>query len=109
MARSFTTDLLRLLLILGWTSIACSGGDGGPTGLQNQSPTISLAISVESENGSEAIIRIVGSATDADGVVTGIVCQGQFSGTFGATFNETRTVEKLPGMSQTFGTSCVAT
>jgi hypothetical protein len=108
--RSCISNLLRLVMILGWAGIGCSGGgNGGPTGLQNQSPTIALAVTVESENGSEAIIRIVGSASDADGVVTGIVCQGQFSGTFGATFDVTRTVTKLAGTSQTFGTTCVAT
>jgi hypothetical protein len=102
--------LIGLVVILACTSVACSGGGGGgPTGLQNQSPTISLAMSIESENGAEAVVRIVGSATDPDGAVTGIACEGQFSGTFGATFNLTRTVGKLAGMSQNFGTTCVAT
>lgn len=96
-------------------SIACGGGGGGggtggPTPPpQNQPPSLTVNVTIEVQSETEATVRVVGSATDSDGTVVRIECQGEFSGSFGSTLNVLRTVTKLIGMSRNYGTTCVAT
>jgi hypothetical protein len=76
---------------------------------ENRAPSLTLDITIQEQNNTLASVRIVGSATDSDGTVVEIVCQGDFSGEFGPTFDQMRDVTKLEGQSRNFSTTCVAT
>lgn len=104
----------RLQVICAIVALACSGGGGGGNGgptppPPNQPPTLSISITIEVDRETDVTIRVVGNATDSDGMVTRVECQGDFSGTFAASFSETRIVSKAEGASRNYGTSCMAT